>query len=389
MRFSLSVLLRAVRHAVPIAAALLFALPAAATEDEAALFPPVPMHERVLSLPGDPARPVLLQVTLFEPEGTGPFPLAVVLHGATTSGQAQRDMPRARVSFPAFYFLSRGYAVALPMMRGFAGSGGRLDPYGCDLVTAGLDAGRDIAAVIAALGQDPAIDTGRVVALGQSYGGWNALGLAAVNPPGLRGVVNVAGGVRRTDCKAQDAALLTGAAGLGGRTRLPTLWFYGDTDSLFPSPLWRAMLGRFTEAGGRAELVDIGRFMADSHLMLGHAESLPLWTPRLDAFLAGIGMPAVEVQPAYLPMPFPAPTRAAHIENVAAVPYLTEAGRQAYRIFLRRGFTRAFALAPDGTTALASGGFDPLSRALHLCAERAQGCALYAVNADVVWPARR
>src|SRR5437764_890399 len=39
------------------------------------------LHERVLGLPGDPAYPVTLQVTLMLPDGAGPFPLAVLNHG--------------------------------------------------------------------------------------------------------------------------------------------------------------------------------------------------------------------------------------------------------------------------------------------------------------------
>jgi hypothetical protein len=48
---------------------------------DATALPPLPMNEQVLNLPGDPARPVTLQVTLFMPYGAGPFPLAVVNHG--------------------------------------------------------------------------------------------------------------------------------------------------------------------------------------------------------------------------------------------------------------------------------------------------------------------
>ena len=51
--------------------------------DNPLLMPPAPLNEKVLSLPGDPQRPVTLQVTLFTPPGSGPFPLAVVNHGAT------------------------------------------------------------------------------------------------------------------------------------------------------------------------------------------------------------------------------------------------------------------------------------------------------------------
>ena len=98
-------------------------------------------------LAGDSERPVTLEVTLLTPYGQGPFPLAVMNHGATAASANNRG-ERYRLSLAGFYFLSRGYAVALPMMRGFAESGGELLQEGCDLASAAELNGRDIRAVI-------------------------------------------------------------------------------------------------------------------------------------------------------------------------------------------------------------------------------------------------
>src|ERR1700733_12016793 len=87
---------------------------------ESAALPNAPLNERILSIPGNPAQPVMLQVTLYTPDGPGPFPLAVMNHGATLVS-AQNRGSRYHLTFSAYYFLSRGYAVVLPMMRGFAG----------------------------------------------------------------------------------------------------------------------------------------------------------------------------------------------------------------------------------------------------------------------------
>ncbi|MEJ0047332.1 MAG: hypothetical protein WDN04_15400 [Rhodospirillales bacterium] len=67
--------------------------------------PPAPLHEAVLHLSGDPARPVDLVVTLYTPDGAGPFPLAVVNHGVNGSKERPADMARhrynlCRVLFP-------------------------------------------------------------------------------------------------------------------------------------------------------------------------------------------------------------------------------------------------------------------------------------------------
>jgi hypothetical protein len=87
----------------------------AASDSDDDKMPTAPMHEQVLRLPGDPARPVILETTLFEPPGVGPFPLAVMNHGAEGN---PRTVKRYRVSFSIDYLLSRGYAVVVPMMRG-------------------------------------------------------------------------------------------------------------------------------------------------------------------------------------------------------------------------------------------------------------------------------
>jgi dipeptidyl aminopeptidase/acylaminoacyl peptidase len=98
-----------------------FPVPVAGADDDSQL-PIAPLHEQILSLPGDSIYPINLQVTLFEPPGTGPFPLAVMNHGTTNASATNRG-ERYRLTTAAYYFLSRGYAVVLPMMRGFAGSG--------------------------------------------------------------------------------------------------------------------------------------------------------------------------------------------------------------------------------------------------------------------------
>lgn len=282
---------------------------------DASRLPSAPLHEEVLSMGGDPARPVALQVTLFTPAGPGPFPLAVMNHGATSISAANRG-ERYRFTISAYYFLSRGYAVALPMMRGFAGSGGALVRAGCDLAAVAQSNARDMRAVIEALALRPEVDRTRIVAAGQSFGAWNTLGLGASPPAGVRGLVSFNAAIRVSNCPAQDSSMATAAGQLGARALLPSLWFYGDNDSVMPVATWRAVFGQYSWASGRAggrangwadgqaELVAFGAFGSDSHDVLSSPDSLPLWTPRVDAFLARIGMLSTRTT---CPMPHPRP----------------------------------------------------------------------------------
>ncbi|WP_345817643.1 CocE/NonD family hydrolase (plasmid) [Paraburkholderia sp. PREW-6R] len=341
------------------------------------------LREQVLVIPGEPAPPALLQVTLFTPPGPGPFPLAVMNHGATGDVPPSQQ-PRYRLTFSAWYFLSRGYAVALPMMRGYAGSAGMLVGTDCDDVGIGLEAARDIRAVIENLKQRPDIDGSRIIVAGQSFGGWNTLALGTLNVPGVRGLISFAGGMKPVSCADPADALTKAAAYYGKATTTPSIWFFGDNDQVFETSLWHAMYAAYTAAGGPAELVAYGAFGADSHQLLSARNGLRLWVPAVDSFLARVGLPNVETYPAYMPSHVPPPSHYADITDVEALPYLDGAGRAYYRKFLNTALPRAFAVGPNGA-ASAMGGFDPGAQSLKLCAEHGPGCRLYAVDNDVVW----
>jgi len=75
----------------------------------------------------------------------------------------------------------------------------------------------------------------------------------------------------------QDVSLIAAAGYFGAHTKVPSIWFYGDNDQLFPVATWRGMYERYTKAGGHAELVAYGAFMTDSHQMLSFPEGLPIW----------------------------------------------------------------------------------------------------------------
>jgi dienelactone hydrolase len=365
-------------------AAFAGALPALATsnpEDDIQKMPTAPMHEQVLRLAGDPTRPVILEATLFEPPGSGPFPLAVMNHGAEG---APRTVPRYRISFSIDYALSRGYAVIAPMMRGFAGSGGQPAIDGCDDAEMGkLNAG-DMLAVIAAMKQRPEIDATRILVMGQSFGGWNSLALATVAPPEVKGIINFVGGLRSSRCDAQDAAMWEAMAEFGREARVPSLWFYGERDQLFPEKVWRTDYERFTQAGGHARLVDFGD-ADDAHNLLGHGERLGLWVPEADAYLAGRGLPNRVVYPEYMPISPPSKTNYALIDDTASVPFIGKTQPEFYEKFLKETvLPRALVVSPK-TASLQSGGFDPIARAMDECHKQSATCILYAYNSDVVW----
>jgi dipeptidyl aminopeptidase/acylaminoacyl peptidase len=117
-------------------------------------------------------------VFLFEPEGAGPFPVVVTVHG----GPESQWLPWFSPSFAAFtqYLVSQGYAVAAPNVRGSTGYGKRYQ--GLDDVELRLDSVRDLAAVHDWLSARPEIDGSRAVVYGRSYGGYMVLAALAFQP---------------------------------------------------------------------------------------------------------------------------------------------------------------------------------------------------------------
>jgi hypothetical protein len=76
----------------------------------------------------------------------------------------------------------------------------------------------------------------------------------------------------------------------------------------------------------------------------------------------------------------------AKVDDVNAVPYLGEKGKDGYRIYLSKAQPRAFAIAPNGAWGWANGTGDSRSRALQNCDKLGNGaCALYSVNGVVIW----
>jgi hypothetical protein len=76
----------------------------------------------------------------------------------------------------------------------------------------------------------------------------------------------------------------------------------------------------------------------------------------------------------------------ASIDNINAVPYLKEGGREQYKVFLSKPYPRAFAVSPTGAWSWAEDGDDPVDQVLADCQKHStEPCKLYAVDDNVVW----
>jgi len=329
-----------------------------------------------------------LETTVYKPDGDGPFPIALINHGKSPGDP--RFQARYRPAGAARWFLQRGYVVLVPMRQGFSRSEGSYSGAGCNVESNGRVQAEDVKAVLDWATAQPWADKERIVVIGQSHGGWTTLAFGALNYPGVRGLVNFAGGLRQENCVAWKQALTGSVAAYAQKTQVPSLWFYGDNDSYF-GDIYRGMHEEYQKAGGKAQLVAFGTFGSDAHLMFGSRAGQPIWQPQVEKFLAAVGLPSEPLASAaqFAAKPtLAAPPRGdfAALDDIAKVPYLKDKGREGYRSYLARRLPRGFAIAPNGAWGWASEGDDPLRRALDSCNRTGKGdCRLYSVDDGVVW----
>jgi dienelactone hydrolase len=328
----------------------------------------------VLKVDGGPERASsflganFIVVTLYKPDGPGPFPLAIYNHGANGDTVNPGAQPRARQNFLVYYFLSRGYAVALPMMRGYSGSTGGLQTQqslnlrqyndNCNYTEDGLDSAKDIKTTIDYLATQSDIDTKQIIVTGQSFGGFNTLAVGALGLDNVKVLFNFAGGMNGGKCSetAIQEEVNKAARYFGAHTKAPSLWFYGENDHIIPVETWMALFDNYTAAGG-------------------------------PAYLAEQGIPVKILHPEYMPLPFPKPSNFAAIDNIEAVPYLSAGSRELFRKYRDLERPKVFLIDKSGHALSYSHTIDPVGMGLKACEKRGLNCEVYAVDNDVVWTA--
>lgn len=327
-------------------------------------------------------RQVNLEAMVVRPDRPGRFPLVVLVHGTPrVSGETVRDeiarqSPAGFVG-PAVAFAQRGYAAVSIMRRGFGRSEG---PFAeslsgtCndrDYLAVGRTAAEDVSGAVATLRGEPWAAPDRVLLFGLSTGGFAVTAAAASNPPGVVGVLDVAGGhgsagpdrVCSPDRLVEDA-------GIFGRTaRVPALWLYAENDHFIPAALGRRMFDAYTAAGAPAQLDILPPFGNEGHYIL--AGPVELWWPSVERFLGGLRLPtAVMVElPALAALPAPSPL------NPTCAMYFSS-------YLATRTDAKAFAWNAEGHCSSATSRTidEAKQEAMRQCVGAWQDCSLYAVG---------
>jgi dienelactone hydrolase len=234
------------------------------------------------------------QVTIFRDDARRQKqPFMILNHGRSAKAADRAKTAVGPYRANARYFVSRGFAVFMPMRIGYGVTGGP------DIEDSGVcqrknyppvyeaGAGQSLAAIEYAKAQ-PYVDAARGIVLGQSFGGTIALTLAAKSIPGVLGAVNFAGGgggnptgSPQSPCRTD--LLLELFQGYGKTARIPTLWVYSVNDQYMGPKYPRDWLDAFIKQGGHGRFVLLPPYKEDGHpSFTGQPQN---WKPEFEAFL--------------------------------------------------------------------------------------------------------
>ncbi|MFI5000471.1 MAG: alpha/beta hydrolase family protein [Reyranellales bacterium] len=238
---------------------------------------------------------LLMDATVFRPPGEARAPLVVMNHGSPADGSQRPRMVRPQYTALSSFFVSRGYVVVLPLRRGYGATGGFwAENYGyCsnpDFAGAGLQTAADIKAAIDYMRTQPFVLPDRTIVVGQSAGGWGALAMSSLNPPGVPALIDFAGGRGGHipgvgNC--EPSALVRAAGKYGATARVPLLWITAENDSFFEPKLVKRMVDAYTGAGGQAVHRALGPFGKEGHNLASSDSGAPIWQPLVAEFLKG------------------------------------------------------------------------------------------------------
>jgi dienelactone hydrolase len=294
-RFALLVCLAVLAAVSPRAAAL--AQTTQPSPPAAAQPPGGALHEETFFNARIGGRIFRLEGLITRPRGaTGRLPLAIILHGKDfVSSDMERMRPRISAR-QAQDMADRGWLTVSFTRRGFGRSDGpfpALANCGTLKLAEQFDADADeTLAVLELLRQRPDVDPDRIIIIGVSAGGAAGLALAARNPPGVRAVVNISGGLNLSGCveKGNDT-LVDAVKGLAGKSRIPQLWIYADNDTLFPFALVNRMHEAALEAGANVRRLSIEKLEPNGHNVFGSNLGRRTWLTELDKSLRSWSLP--------------------------------------------------------------------------------------------------
>ena len=322
-------------------------------------------------------------ITIYRPAGDGPFPLVVFNHGRSVA-EKRAQQGRSRPETAARYLVAKGFVVMAPTRIGYGETYGDFDPENSacrNIEPMSIAASQQVLATVEFAKTLPYVDASRWLVAGQSVGGLTSVATVGRAPEGLLGGINFSGGTGGNPdvnpgrpCNPGMTARYWGD--IAKNAKVPMLWMYWENDKYWGPDIPKDWHQAWTRGGGQAQFTSFGPSGENGHSGLN--EDMDHWLPVVDRFLQNLGF-----DQAAIVMP-PPPSGFADLGDRSRVP-VSSAGKAAYAKFLDMAPPRAFAVSTRGGFGFARGDY-AAGRALGNC-QRSNGntCALYGVDADVVW----
>lgn len=327
-----------------------------------------------------------MPITIYRPQGNGPFPLVIMNHGRVMN-HAQRE--RMRFDLLARYLVAKGFTVFVPTRVGYGETDDDFDPepHRCgsvqDLAALLRVTSDQVLATLQFAKTQPFVDASRWLVMGASVGGFASIATVARKPPGLIGGINFSGGAGGDpvnwpgkSCIATQIEFLWRQQSETIHATAPMLWLYWKNDLYWGAEQQKQWHQVWIQSGGQAEFYSLPAVGKDGDV--GINIDMDHWVPIAERFLAQLGFNQSGI-PAR-----PHPTHFASIDQISQVPIWANAQERGYRKFLEAKTPRAFAIGSQGAWGWADGDW-AIGRAIHNCQEYGYGCKLYAVDNDVVW----
>jgi dienelactone hydrolase len=249
-------------------------------------------------------RMINLELRIYKPKGSGPFPTIVFNHGSTGSGQDPETFKYPiRVTALANFFVPRGWAIIAPARRGRASSEGvydegfninRSEGYSIEAkrsVKGAKRALQDIEALMEAISAIAFVDSKTLLIGGESRGGILSVAYAGMHPEKVSGVINFVGGWIGAGVSTSEEINQT-VFNWGANYGKEMLWLYGKNDSYYPISHSQKNFEVFQQKGGKGTFHDIGLPKGvDGHIL----SMVPRqWSSLLEEYLKALHLPYKE-----------------------------------------------------------------------------------------------
>lgn len=98
--------------------------------------------------------------------------------------------------------------------------------------------------------------------------------MAAHAAPGVRALIIFSGGLRQDACTDWQGNQTRAIGAYGEGSTVPSLWLYGENDSIWPATLSKKMHAAYVANGATAKMVNSGAFKNDAHRLVGDGDGV-------------------------------------------------------------------------------------------------------------------